>query len=142
MRQITPLAMLILCSLNAGAQQRTPIRVQTIPAVPIVRPSPTDKASSSLVAQMMPFVAPIVFETPEITSTLVLTNASLETTTATVTLFSVDGTKSNSQTLTLAPHEKREVPISLPESADQNSRWGSVIVDQARKAPELSLQGK
>ena len=131
MRRIAPLALLIVCLLNANAQTSVPIKVEKLPAVPVIHPSLTDKASSSLVAEMMPFVAPLVFETPEITSSLVLANASIEATTATVTLFSADGKKSVRQTLTLAPHEKKEVRISSPQdSTGQKSRWGSVTVEQ------------
>ena len=111
MRQIILVAVPTLCLLNAVAQDRssnrTPIKVETFPAVPIVRPSTTDNASSSLVAKMMPFVAPLVFENPDFKSTLVLANASTGATTATVTLFSVDGKKSKSEILAFTPHEKK-----------------------------------
>jgi hypothetical protein len=145
MRWITPNALLILCLLNAEAQNpnRTPIKVESFPAVPIIHPSLTDRASSSLVGEMMPFVAPLVVGTAEITSALVLANASTAPTTATVTLFSVDGKKSKIQTLTLAPHEKKEVPISSPQdTTDLNSRWGSVTVDQDPHSTGVVVAGQ
>jgi hypothetical protein len=92
---------------------------------------------------MMPFVAPLVVGTAEITSALVLANASTAPTTATVTLFSVDGKKSKIQTLTLAPHEKKEVPISSPQdTTDLNSRWGSVTVDQDPHSTGVVVAGQ
>ena len=143
MRLITSLTLLILCLLNAKAQNSTPIKVETFPAVPILQPSTANPAASSLVAEMMPFVAPLVFETSEITSTLVLANASTEATTVTITLFTVDGKKSYSQTLKLAPHEKKEVPLSSPlDGADINSRWGSVVVEQDSHATGVVVAGQ
>jgi hypothetical protein len=149
MHRILPAVLLILCLLNVSAQTPastktpTPIKVESFPVVPILRPSLTDRASSSLVAEMMPYVAPLVFETSEITSTLVLANASTEATTATVTLFSVDGTKSDRRKFTLSPHEKKEIPISTPKGgSDPNERWGSVTVEQDSQSTGVVVAGQ
>jgi hypothetical protein len=151
MRLTVPLGLLTLCLFNAGAQVqappikqgRTPIKVETFPAVPVIHPPVTDRASSSLVAEMMPFVAPLVVETPEITSTIVLANASSEATTATIRLISVDGKKSKVHRITLQPHEKKEFPISSPpDSTDPNERWGSVTVDQDPHSTGVVVAGQ
>lgn len=92
---------------------------------------------------MMPFVAPLVFETPEITSTLVLANASTAATTATVTLFSLDGKRSERQIFTLQPHEKKEVPITSQLDRDGlNGRWASVTVEQDPHATGVIVAGQ
>ena len=143
MRRIAPLALLVLCLPIAKAQKSVPIEVKIFPAVPVVRSSLTDRASSSLVAEMMPFVAPLVFETPEITSTLVLANASTAATTATVTLFSMNGKRTERHLFTLQPHEKKEVPITSRLDRDSlNDRWASVTVEQDPHATGLIIAGQ
>ena len=72
-----------------------------------------------------------------------LANASSETTTATITLFSVDGKKSNHQRITLQPHEKTEYPVSsLLESNDPSDRWGSVTVEQDPRSTGTVVAGQ
>ena len=78
-------------SQGVEAQTKTPIAVQHYPAVPVIGHAPVDHLSSSLVSETMPFVAPLVVETQDITSALVLANAASEPAAATITLFSVNG---------------------------------------------------
>jgi|HubBroStandDraft_1064217.scaffolds.fasta_scaffold595771_1 hypothetical protein len=139
MRWTPAFAVLNLCLLGLNAQDKTPtqeqapIKVEKIPAVPMVNPATVqDRVSShgntsSLGAHMMPFVAPIILDSPGIKSILVLANASTAGTTATVTLFSVDGKKSVSRALTFAPHEKKEVSLSLQRRKIQTPMNGGEV---------------
>jgi hypothetical protein len=121
----------LTCPHYLAAQTPPPITVQTYPAVPILQPPTTNFLSSSRVPETMPFVAPIVVETPEITSTLVLANVTSEKKTATITLFSLDGKTSSVQHVAFEPHEKKEYPLaSQRSSSDVRNRWGSVVVEQ------------
>ncbi len=145
MRGIPLLALLTFSMLDVVAQEqaakRTPIKIEKMPVVPI-RATTTDNAASTLVAVMMPFVAPLVFESPEFRNTLVLANASTAGTTATLTLYSVDGKKSETRKLTLAPHEKKEITLASPVGSNQNDRWGSVTVDQDPSSTGVVVAGQ
>jgi hypothetical protein len=114
-----------------NAQTQAPIAVQRFPAVPQIPPPTTDRLSSSIIPEMMPFAAPLVVETPDIASTLVLANASSEDTSVTVSLFSVDGKTSTRQHISFQPHEKKKLSLSSPGTITKpTDRWGSVTVEQ------------
>jgi hypothetical protein len=124
-------ALLALSSSLLVAQTKAPITVQTYPAVPILQQPVADVGASMRLSEAMPFVAPIVFETPEITSSLILANVTSEKQTVTITLFSLDGKTSNIQHVGFEPHEKKEFPlVSPPSNSDIRGRWGSVVVEQ------------
>jgi hypothetical protein len=133
----------LMCMQCCQAQTKAPITVQHYPAVPVIGKAPTDRLSSSLVAEVMPFVAPLVVETGDITNTLVLANASSEPAAATLTLFSVDGKIAQHYPIKLQPHEKKEYPLSSPEeSEDTRTRWGSVMVEQNPKVMGIVIAGQ
>jgi hypothetical protein len=118
-------------SVVMSAQRQAPIKREYIPSHPAISSPPVDHLSSSLVAEMMPFVAPLVIETTEVSSKLVLANSSNESTFATVTLYSTDGSKSDQQRVTFLPHEKKELPMSsIGAGLASNERWGSIMVEQ------------
>lgn len=130
MRQIV-LTFLVAASFTVLAQNRTPIKQESYPTHSIVPSTPVDHASSSIVAEMMPFVAPLIFETPEFTNTLVLANSNNEATTVTMTLVSADGTKNSSEVISFAPHEEKEVSLSSAQyTSNPNDKWGSVTIEQ------------
>ena len=138
--RLSALLAIFVCCATAFAQEgalqtRTPISVQQYPAIPVMTPNTADRAASTRIAEPMPFVAPLVFETSELTNTLVLANAASVPTTATIHLFSQDGTLNSHETISLRPHEKREYPItSSLENMTLPRRWASVVVDQDPKA--------
>jgi hypothetical protein len=116
-------------------QTRAPIAVQSFPAVPQIASPTNARLSSSLIPEMMPFAAPLVLETPEITNTLVLANAASVKTFATITLFSVSGKTSSRNRIELQPHEKREYSLSSPQgSVALGDGWGSVTIEQDPRA--------
>jgi hypothetical protein len=143
MRRIALLALLTSFTFNAIAQTKTPIKVQNFPAVPRVSSPTNGRLASSLIPEMMPFAAPLVVETPEITNTLVLANAASVKTSATITLFSVSGKKSSSNRVSLQPHEKLEYPLSSPQgNNDSGDRWGSVTVEQDPSSMGVVVAGQ
>jgi hypothetical protein len=86
---------------------------------------------SSLVAEMMPLVAPIVVNTPEVTSTLVLANSISLPTTATILFYSASGSIIATQKVSFQPHEKKEFPlISVQNPLSPNDKVASVTVEQ------------
>jgi hypothetical protein len=113
MRRIALLPLFTSFALSGIAQTKAAITVQNFPAVPRIASPTNGRLASSLIPEMMPFAAPLVVETPEITNTLVLANAASIKTSATITLFSVSGKTNSSNRIILQPHEKDGVPLVL-----------------------------
>jgi hypothetical protein len=126
-----------------NTQTRAPIAVQSFQAVPRIASPATDRLASSRIPEMMPFAAPLVLETPEITNTLVLANAAFVKTSATITLFSVSGKTSSRNRIELQPHEKKEYSLSSPQgSAALGDGWGSVTVEQDPSSMGVVVAGQ
>jgi hypothetical protein len=98
MRRIAFLVLFLSFASSGVAQTKAPIKVEHFPALPRMSSPVNERKGESLVPaiiEVMPFAAPLVFETSEITNTLVLANAASVKTSATITLYSVNG-KTNS----------------------------------------------
>ena len=146
MRLTAVLALLTLCPFITNAQNPepkqnpVPLKMEQFPVVPVVRPPLTDYAASTRVEEMMPNVAVIPIETPEITSTLVLANASTANAKVTLTFYSADGKTSAHQIVIFEPHAKKEIPLASPETnTNPNERWASVTVEQGPDAMGASV---
>jgi hypothetical protein len=143
MRRIALLPLFTSFALSGIAQTKAAITVQNFPAVPRIASPTNGRLASSLIPEMMPFAAPLVVETPEITNTLVLANAASIKTSATITLFSVSGKTNSSNRIILQPHEKMEYPLSSPQgSTDSGDRWGSVTVEQDPSSKGVVVAGQ
>jgi hypothetical protein len=131
MRRIALLTLFTSFALNGFAQNHAPIKSEYYPAKPAVSSPLTDRAASSLVSEMMPLVAPIVVNTPEVINTLVLANSISLPTTATILFYSASGSIIATQKVSFQPHEKKEFPLSSVQNPlAPNDKVASVTVEQ------------
>ncbi len=125
------------------AQQAPPVKSTYVPAHPIVQRAPLDRASSSLIMEEMPLVAPLFIEERNMSSELVLVNNSSENAGSTISLRNLHGIETGHLHLVLKPHEDRHIPVrTLEANVASPSQYGSIVVmpDSDLKGPSIAGQ--
>ena len=118
-------------------------KIESFPAHPTIAGTQNQRLSSSEIRELRPFVAPLLLETGEIKSELVLANAASQNTSATISLISEDGTVRSVHRVVLKPHERATMTLEAADAYNNiKPQWGSLLVEQDPSSSGVAVAGQ